>query len=86
MFNCGSRQGYTVDLKRLALKVGCSASERSLAKFNRQLRDITAADSLPQYRVELRETRLPGANGRPRIATSVILLPRPEPATAMIDP
>ncbi|MET0271082.1 MAG: replication initiator protein A [Sphingomonas sp.] len=76
MFNCGGETGYEAGLERLALKVGCSASPRSLAKFKRQLRDIAESDTLPQYRVELRETRTPSANGRPRIDTSVLLLPR----------
>ncbi len=79
MFNGGNPNGYEVGLERLALKVGCSASARSLAKFKRQLRDIAEGNTLPQYRVELRETRVPSANGRPRIDTSVILLPRREP-------
>lgn len=78
MFNCGSRNGYEEGLEKLALKVGCSASAQSLAKFKRQLRGIAEGDTLPQYRVQLRDRRVPSANGRPRLETSVILLPREE--------
>ncbi len=78
MFNCGGDLSYEVGLERLAAKVGCSVSPRSIAKFKRQLRDIADGDTLPQYRIELHETRIPSPNGRPRVETNVILMRRGE--------
>lgn len=77
MFNCTGGRPYEADLERLALKVGCSANERSLAKFKRQLKDVIERDSLPEYRIELRDEKLPTANGRPRLVTMVRFRPRP---------
>ena len=76
MFNCTGDRPFALDLERLALKVGCSSSERSLAKFKRQLRDIAETDVLPEYRVELSEEKLPTSNGRPRVVTMVRMFRR----------
>ena len=78
-FNCKD-DGFTLDIGELAARVGCASDRRGLEYFKKQLRDVSERDSLPEYTLDVVETKIPsGRGGRPRLHTTIGFRPRREP-------
>jgi len=78
-FNCKD-DGFTLDIGELAARVGCASDRRGLEYFKKQLRDVSEQDSLPEYTLDVVETKIPsGRGGRPRLHTTIGFRPKREP-------
>lgn len=83
-FNCKDDNGFNLDIGELAARVGCASDRRGLEYFKKQLREVSEQDSLPEYNLDVVETKIPSTRGgRPRIHTTIGF--RPKVDTAMLE-
>jgi plasmid replication initiation protein len=76
-FNCKDDDGFNLDIGELAARVGCASDRRGLEYFKKQLRDVSEQASLPEYALDVVETKIPsGRGGRPRLHTTIGFRPK----------
>ena len=76
-FNCKDDDGFNLDIGELAARVGCASDRRGLEYFKKQLRDVSEQDSLPEYTLDVVETKIPSTRGgRPRMHTTIGFRPK----------
>ena len=76
-FNCKDDGGFTLDIGELAARVGCASDRRGLEYFKKQLRDVSVQDNLPEYTLDVVETKIPSTRGgRPRMHTTIGFRPK----------